>query len=58
MTKEHAGSGFNSFKIAVGSGGNKVRDADSSSGNWNCGFVNQKYSQYSILIPPLMWFLG
>ena len=36
MTKEHAGSGFNSFKIAVGSGGNKVRDGGSeNSGNWN-----------------------
>ena len=37
MTKEHAGSGFNSFKIAVGSGGgNKVSDADcdSSSGTY------------------------
>ena len=32
MTKEHAGSGFNSFKIAVGSGGNKVRDGSENSG--------------------------
>ena len=30
MTKEHGGSAFNSFKIAVGSG-NKVKDGDENS---------------------------